>query len=171
VTGIWVTQAVGAATTIYTSVVLYDDWVRILLISTYTLLSLFALRDSLLARSAWSRILGFGSLFLVRMVAFVLRLAAVDSANGEGSPLIHIVAQEVIPIIGSLLSATRVPERWFPGRLDYGFNSHNLMHVLVVVGAFHMHAAARADLLWLARLEEERMTTSPPGGMQSLLFT
>lgn len=68
------------------------------------------------------------------------------------------------------MSATRVPERWFPGRLDYGFNSHNLMHVLVVVGAFHMHAGARADLLWLARLENERMTTSPPGGMQSLLY-
>lgn len=112
VTGIWVTQAVGAATTIYTSVALYDDWVRILLISTYTILSLFALRDSLLARSAWSRILGFGSLFLVRMVAFALRLAAVDSANGEGSVSIIFFPRQLLCFELTILMWSKIP--WFP---------------------------------------------------------
>lgn len=59
--------------------------------------------------------------------------------------------QELWALIGSLISATRVPERWFPGKFDFILNSHNLMHVFVVFGAFHMLAAAKADLLWLAK--------------------
>ena len=65
----------------------------------------------------------------------------------------HIVMQEAWALIGSFLSATRVPERWFPGRFDFLLNSHNLMHILVVFGAVHMHAAASADLLWLAKVD------------------
>jgi hypothetical protein len=64
--------------------------------------------------------------------------------------------QEAWALIGSFVSATRVPERWFPGRFDFLLNSHNLMHILVVCGAFHMHAAATADLLWLAQVDAEK---------------
>jgi hypothetical protein len=83
VAGIWVTQAVGASTTIYTSVVCYDPLIQWSLIGAYALMSAGALRDSLMARSAWSRILGFASLFLLRIIAFVLRLLALGSGAGS----------------------------------------------------------------------------------------
>ena len=73
-----------------------------------------------------------------------------DDHDDAYQPLIHVVAQEAWAVVGCVISATRVPERWFPGRFDLLLNSHNLMHVFVVIGAVHMIAAARADLLWLA---------------------
>ncbi|KAF2027976.1 Hly-III related protein, partial [Setomelanomma holmii] len=36
---------------------------------------------------------------------------------------------------GAMLYAARIPERWFPRRFDIVGSSHQLMHVLVVVGA------------------------------------
>ncbi|OAQ59061.2 adiponectin receptor protein 1 [Pochonia chlamydosporia 170] len=41
-----------------------------------------------------------------------------------------------INLLGGLLYTTRVPERWFPGKFDLFGQSHNLMHALVMAGAF-----------------------------------
>jgi hypothetical protein len=96
VTGIWVTQAVGAATTIYTSVVLYDPMVKWSFIVLYSLLSLGSLRDSLVARSAWSRILGFGSLFFLRLVALTMRMMSLKEGQGSVSILHSKVMLETL---------------------------------------------------------------------------
>ncbi|XP_065349292.1 adiponectin receptor protein isoform X2 [Cloeon dipterum] len=43
-------------------------------------------------------------------------------------------------ILGALFYALRVPERFFPGKCDYVFQSHQIFHVLVVAAAFvHYH--------------------------------
>uniref|UniRef100_A0A2P2K4Q5 Heptahelical transmembrane protein 4-like n=1 Tax=Rhizophora mucronata TaxID=61149 RepID=A0A2P2K4Q5_RHIMU len=43
--------------------------------------------------------------------------------------------------LGALIYATRIPERWMPGKLDIAGHSHQLFHVLVVAGAYaHFHA-------------------------------
>ncbi|XP_077988949.1 adiponectin receptor protein 1-like isoform X4 [Glandiceps talaboti] len=43
-------------------------------------------------------------------------------------------------IIGAVLYAVRVPERYFPGKCDIVFQSHQIFHVLVVAAAFiHYH--------------------------------
>ncbi|KAK6839210.1 adiponectin receptor protein 1 [Apiospora arundinis] len=41
----------------------------------------------------------------------------------------------IINFSGSAIYAARVPERWFPGTFDYIGQSHNLMHILVLMGA------------------------------------
>ena len=40
-----------------------------------------------------------------------------------------------------------------PGSLDLFFNSHHLMHVLVVWAVYHMHAAATLDLQWMTSID------------------
>ncbi|XP_037947560.1 adiponectin receptor protein isoform X2 [Teleopsis dalmanni] len=43
-------------------------------------------------------------------------------------------------ILGAMLYALRVPERWFPGKFDIWFQSHQLFHILVIIAAFvHYH--------------------------------
>ncbi|XP_066285267.1 uncharacterized protein [Branchiostoma lanceolatum] len=43
-------------------------------------------------------------------------------------------------IVGAVMYATRVPERFFPGKFDLWFHSHQIFHVLVVAAAFvHYH--------------------------------
>ena len=38
-------------------------------------------------------------------------------------------------ITGALLYALRIPERFFPGKCDVWFHSHQLFHVLVIAAA------------------------------------
>ncbi|KAM3859008.1 adiponectin receptor protein 2 [Diretmus argenteus] len=46
-------------------------------------------------------------------------------------------------ITGALLYAARIPERFFPGKCDIWFHSHQLFHILVVAGAFvHFHGVS-----------------------------
>ncbi|KAF0291092.1 Adiponectin receptor protein [Amphibalanus amphitrite] len=46
-------------------------------------------------------------------------------------------------VAGALLYAFRVPERWFPGKCDIYFQSHQIFHVLVVAAAMvHYHGVS-----------------------------
>ncbi|XP_017847523.1 adiponectin receptor protein isoform X2 [Drosophila busckii] len=51
-----------------------------------------------------------------------------------------LILMGMLYILGALLYALRVPERWFPGKFDIWFQSHQLFHVLVIAAAFvHYH--------------------------------
>lgn len=50
--------------------------------------------------------------------------------------------------MGSLIYATRIPERWMPGKFDIAGHSHNLFHVLVVAGAYTHYRAGLVYLKW-----------------------
>ena len=50
--------------------------------------------------------------------------------------------------IGVVVYATRVPERWKPGKFDLVGNSHQLFHVLVVAGAYTHYLAGLVYLEW-----------------------
>jgi hypothetical protein len=44
-----------------------------------------------------------------------------------------------------------IPEKWFPGSMDMILNSHNIMHVLVVLAVYFMHQSTILDLVWMAQ--------------------
>lgn len=51
-----------------------------------------------------------------------------------------LVLMGLLYILGALFYALRVPERWFPGKFDIWFQSHQIFHVLVIAAAFvHYH--------------------------------
>ena len=52
-------------------------------------------------------------------------------------------------IVGAMLYALRVPERFFPGKLDY-FASHSLFHILVVTAAATHWGTIKDVFLWRA---------------------
>ncbi|CAG0923847.1 unnamed protein product, partial [Notodromas monacha] len=56
--------------------------------------------------------------------------AATETAMGS------LVLMGALYISGALLYAWRVPERFFPGKCDVWFHSHQLFHVLVIAAAF-----------------------------------
>ena len=49
---------------------------------------------------------------------------------------------------GAVIYARLVPERWKPGRFDIAFSSHNIFHVLVVMGAYVHYRAALVLMAW-----------------------
>ncbi|KAJ1697135.1 hypothetical protein LUZ63_005647 [Rhynchospora breviuscula] len=50
--------------------------------------------------------------------------------------------------LGVTIYATRVPERWFPGRFDLVGHSHQLFHLLVITGAYTHYLAGLEYLKW-----------------------
>ncbi|CAN0917815.1 Heptahelical transmembrane protein 4 [Linum grandiflorum] len=50
--------------------------------------------------------------------------------------------------LGAVVYATRVPERWMPGKCDLAGHSHQLFHVLVVAGAYAHYRAGLVYLKW-----------------------
>ncbi|KAB7500246.1 Adiponectin receptor protein [Armadillidium nasatum] len=51
-----------------------------------------------------------------------------------------LILMGVLYVMGALLYAVRIPERWFPGKCDLWFHSHQLFHILVIAAAFvHYH--------------------------------
>lgn len=50
--------------------------------------------------------------------------------------------------VGAVVYATRIPERWMPGKFDIAGHSHQLFHVLVVAGAFTHYRAGLVYLKW-----------------------
>ncbi|KAL6645042.1 hypothetical protein ACP70R_016650 [Stipagrostis hirtigluma subsp. patula] len=51
-------------------------------------------------------------------------------------------------LAGVVVYATRVPERWMPGRFDLAGHSHQLFHVLVIAGAYAHYLAGLVYLSW-----------------------
>ncbi|XP_069503676.1 adiponectin receptor protein 2-like [Ambystoma mexicanum] len=59
-----------------------------------------------------------------------------------------IVLMAVLYIMGGLVYTCRVPERFFPGKCDIWFHSHQIFHVLVVVAAIvHLHCISQMQAL------------------------
>lgn len=108
VIGIWVTQTIGAASTLYTSVVLQPSWFQLIFISMYVMLSLRSLRDSITANSVWRRILGFGFLFLMRVVAFGLRVSAIAPGNASVSTTVAFFSSQC----GRVSTETTISSKW-----------------------------------------------------------
>ncbi|XP_061338896.1 heptahelical transmembrane protein 4-like isoform X1 [Gastrolobium bilobum] len=50
--------------------------------------------------------------------------------------------------IGAVVYATRIPERWMPGKFDIAGHSHQLFHILVVAGAYTHYRAGLVYLRW-----------------------
>ncbi|CAK8539621.1 unnamed protein product [Lathyrus sativus] len=50
--------------------------------------------------------------------------------------------------LGALVYATRIPERWMPGKFDIAGHSHQLFHILVVAGAYTHYRAGLVYLRW-----------------------
>ncbi|XP_063244128.1 progestin and adipoQ receptor family member 4 [Bacillus rossius redtenbacheri] len=149
--GIWVSQSFGALPMVCASVHCLPWLLRWFLILSYCLLSVWGLYKAMTAWSPWERRLCFLLPFVMRGALCVLRL----SVHGGGDPgsLVHVVLQDVVSALGGAIGAMHIPEKWFPGTVDLYLNSHNIMHVLVVMAVYSMHQATVLDLVWMSRVD------------------
>ncbi|OEL13239.1 Heptahelical transmembrane protein 4 [Dichanthelium oligosanthes] len=76
-----------------------------------------------------------------KMLVFGARPEAVLTTGYE-------MAMGAFYLAGVVVYATRVPERWIPGRFDLAGHSHQLFHVLVIAGAYAHYLAGLVYLGW-----------------------
>ncbi|XP_073815888.1 adiponectin receptor protein-like [Musca autumnalis] len=73
------------------------------------------------------------------------------SAQISKSSLGWFLLMGIFYISGALLYAFRIPERWFPGKCDLWFQSHQIFHVLVVAAAFvQYHSISQISIMYRA---------------------
>ncbi|CAG2115895.1 unnamed protein product, partial [Medioppia subpectinata] len=48
--------------------------------------------------------------------------------------LMCLILMSFLHIVGAFLYCSQIPERFFPGKCDYWFHSHQLFHTIVVIG-------------------------------------
>ncbi|KAK0399746.1 hypothetical protein QR680_003194 [Steinernema hermaphroditum] len=70
----------------------------------------------------------------------------------EQGALYWLLAMGSMYLIGAALYAFRIPERFFPGKCDIWFQSHQLFHTFVIIAAFvHFHGITE---MGMRRLEQ-----------------
>ncbi|XP_019880547.1 progestin and adipoQ receptor family member 4 [Aethina tumida] len=148
--GIWISQSFGAMPMVTATVYCLPYFLRSLIILSYSVLSLYTLYKALTALCPWDRRLCFLFPFLLRICMWCLRLTSYG--GGDPAAFTHVLLQDVVSIFGGAIGAMHIPEKWFPGSLDMCWNSHNIMHILVVAAVYSMHIATMKDLTWMSRV-------------------
>uniref|UniRef100_A0A8C3GGM5 Progestin and adipoQ receptor family member 4 n=1 Tax=Cairina moschata TaxID=8855 RepID=A0A8C3GGM5_CAIMO len=126
-----------------------QPWRRGAALALYAALSLLALRGAVRAASSARRLGSFAGPALFRLL--VLGLRAAGLGGGAPGALSCYGRMDALALLGGAVNAARVPERWSPGRFDYWGNSHQLMHLLVVLGLLHLHWGVAQDLQWVVQ--------------------
>lgn len=82
--------------------------------------------------------MAFGLSGVVPAIHYVIReglFTQIDRAS-----IGWLVLMGILYIIGAMVYALRIPEKWFPGKCDIWFQSHQIFHVLVIAAAcVHYH--------------------------------
>ncbi|XP_030080768.1 progestin and adipoQ receptor family member 4 isoform X2 [Drosophila hydei] len=146
--GIWVSQSFGALPLVTATTLCFTPILKWFIITAYCVLSLWGLYKALTASSPWQRRLCFALPFGMRSVLTFLRIRGM--VGGSHMALSHVYLQDGVSILGGAIGAMRIPEKWFPGLVDFYLNSHNIMHVLVVVAVYSMHKATIKDFEWMS---------------------
>lgn len=148
--GIWVTQTGGGLVTICATIHCLSTATQTGILVFYGVLCLYCLYKAITAKCPWGRRFCFTAPFLVRMYMVTLRYFGLGGGHSLSFP--HVILQDAVAVVGAVIGATNIPERWFPGTLDLVCNSHHVMHVLVVYAVYQMHLAATLDLQWMTNI-------------------
>ncbi|XP_062539697.1 progestin and adipoQ receptor family member 4 [Armigeres subalbatus] len=149
--GIWMSQSFGALPMVTATVFCLSWPLKWLLIISYSLLCIWGLFKAMTASSPWQRRLCFGLPFMMRIMLTLLRISKLG--GGNPSSLTHVFLQDAVSAVGGVIGAMHIPEKWFPGSVDIYLNSHNIMHVLVVMAVYSMHQATIRDIEWMQNAE------------------
>jgi len=146
--GIWVTQSFGSLVTICASIHCLENLIKYKILLVYVFVSILCLYKAMKTETVWGRRFAFFWLFSVRVGCFTLRCSSVG--GGHPGATYDVVMQDMLACVGVYIGAVNIPEKWFPGRLDLIFNSHHIMHIMVLYAVYHMHRAATLDLVWMS---------------------
>lgn len=93
------------------------------------------------------RPLPFALQMLVGIAPFV-HISYVASAEAAQDVVEDVIALVSCFFIGAIIFTSRVPERFFPGKFDLIFQSHQIFHCFVTAGMYFTYRAAVASTQW-----------------------
>ncbi|XP_028405998.1 progestin and adipoQ receptor family member 4-like [Dendronephthya gigantea] len=73
--------------------------------------------------------------------------------TGPQGTIWYTIGVEMIGLIGGIVNLSRLPERFYQGRMDFFFNSHNIMHLIVLTAPYVLHSGTVMDFEWMETVE------------------
>ena len=113
----------------------------------YTLVSTAVLYALMKSSSKQGRVVALTVQYAFRLTGLIFRLSPWGS--GHLSTIWLYLFIEAIAGPAAVVNAFHIPERWFPGKLDYIFNGHGLMHIAAIVCIYFGGQAFLLDMEWL----------------------
>jgi predicted membrane channel-forming protein YqfA (hemolysin III family) len=150
VVGVWCMTSVGAVPQLW-SVTYCHSAVQTGAVTLYATVSAFALWIILVYDSAIHRVVALTLQYFFRIGFHVFRMCPWSGGHPYAFLLMTVVDMLAAP--GALVNGLKIPERQFPGKLDYLGNGHTIMHVV----SFFVVLVSRRSLL----LDMEWYNTSP----------
>lgn len=149
--GVWAINAFGGITaikaTLFCSTSIVDTCIAI-----YVVMAVILLYFILTAKNAKQRffpLLPFGIARYLFLAIRGIRLWHQQPSGASGAVTYYILMDQAA-LFGGILNITRFPECYFPDKLDFCFNSHNLMHVLVSLCPVLLQWGTVLDFNWMA---------------------
>jgi len=92
---------------------------------------------------------GFGLSGIIPAVHYALAKGWIHAISKAS--LGWLILMGSLYVLGAIVYASRIPERWFPGKCDIWGHSHQLFHLLVIAAAFvHYHGISEMAMHRLA---------------------
>lgn len=110
--------------------------------------------------------------FFLRLLIYPMRLSSLSVASLAS--IKYYFMMDMVAAVGAVINALHVPERWFPGKLDYVLNGHTLMHVAGLIGVAVARQGFLCDMSWLNGAGEcpvNGTAAGPTGSFTSFLGT
>ncbi|KAI9818029.1 MAG: hypothetical protein M1827_000653 [Pycnora praestabilis] len=92
----------------------------------------------------WARVAFYVSLGATGLIPYV-QLRYTRGAEWTAHFYLPVLKSMAVYLVGAVVYAAQIPERWWPGGFDYVGGSHNLWH-LAVLGGILFHYVAMQDL-------------------------
>ena len=144
--GVWFATTFGTISSSYVALYCLPT-VRHSYFMMYLLLSLVVLYYLVVLDCKRKRVIALTIQFFFRSVVHLIRLTPLVTV--DVTAFYYYLVMNVISSIGALINALYIPERWFPGKCDYFFNGHSLMHVIALLSLAVGRYGLLIDLAWL----------------------
>ena len=147
--GIWFVTTFGPTAFIYGTFFCFPVLFKTTFCA-YSFLAFMGVFFVIRGRNAPERLRPIIYLGIIRFPIYATR--AIVSWLGYVTADVHViwllVAMELFGLLGSVINVKRFPERWVDGKFDYLGNSHNIMHVIVLICPVFLHLATVTDFKW-----------------------
>lgn len=144
--GVWWCCTLGPVSSIYTGLYCWGG-LRVAYFAVYLSLSAYVLYYLMVVDCKRKRVIALTVQFFVRMLVHPLRLSPLSISSSAAVK--YYLVMDSVSAIGAVVNALHIPERWFPGRMDYVLNGHTLMHVAAMVSLAFARQGFLCDMAWL----------------------
>lgn len=148
--GIWTVTTFGPIASIKATLFCFPELYK-MVISVYLLLAYISLLYVVRGRSPKEKIQILTYFGFIKLGLYALRgyLAWSGYITAKFEAVWFLLAMELCGFFGGLMNVARIPERWISGKFDFVCNSHNIMHVIVLICPVLLHCGTVLDIEWM----------------------